>query len=213
MHTIDELRRFLQQTFDAIDGWCRYGKPDFYTGLEAAELAEESQRLACRFGYDMEMTPARTPQEALRAVGKLLAWADRPFAPPEIMTAEDAIRYLRLDVDGRDPAERLRNLVRRQGLPAVRRGQLQLFRKVAVDEWLAQSAQPEPALLTVKEAAERLGVSGRAVYDLVSRGLLPCKRIGTGRGTIRVAPQDLESYLQHSQQKGVLGWPFSKAAC
>ena len=136
MHTLEGLRRHLQQTFDAIDGWCQHGPPDFYTGLEAAELAEEAQRLACRFGCDLEMTSARTPQDALRLVGRLLAWADRPFVPPEVMTAEDTIRYLRLDVDDRDPAERLRNLVRRQGLPMVRRGRLLLFRKAAVDQWL-----------------------------------------------------------------------------
>jgi hypothetical protein len=136
MRTIDELRRFLQETFDAIDGWCRYGTPDFYTGLDAAELAEEAQRLACRFGCDVEMPPTKTPQDALRLVGRLLAWADRPFVPPEVMTAGDAIRYLRLDVDDRDPAERLRNLVRRQGLPVVRRGRLLVFRKTSVDQWL-----------------------------------------------------------------------------
>jgi excisionase family DNA binding protein len=119
-----------------------------------------------------------------------------------LLTAEELIAYLRLDTEG-NPAERLRNLIRRQGLPVIRRGQLLRFRKSAVDQWLDQSAPPEP-LLTVKEVSERLGVSGRAVYDLVGRGLLPCKRIGTGRGTIRVAPHDLETYLRHSQQKAGL---------
>ena len=146
-----------------------------------------------------------TPLTTLQLAEHLGVKADTP-----LLTTDEVITYLRLDIT-RNPAERLRNLIRRQGLPVIRRGQLQLFRKAAVDQWLDQSAPPEPALLTVKEAAERLGVSGRAVYDLVGRGLLACKRIGTGRGTIRIAQQDLESHLQHSQQKAGLGWPFSKA--
>jgi hypothetical protein len=55
---------------------------------------------------------------------------------PDLLTAADAIAYLRLDADGRDAGERLRNLVRRQGLPMIRRGRLQLFRRAAVDAWL-----------------------------------------------------------------------------
>jgi excisionase family DNA binding protein len=52
------------------------------------------------------------------------------------MTDAETIAYLRLDADGRDPAERLRNLVRRQGLPVIRRGRLRLFRRSDVDAWL-----------------------------------------------------------------------------
>ena len=111
MHTLEDFRRHLQETFDAIDGWCRYGTPDYYTGLEATKMAEEAQRLACRFGCNVEMTPARTPQDALRLVGMLLDWTRRPFVPPEMLTQEDLIRYLRLDVDDRDPVERVRNLI------------------------------------------------------------------------------------------------------
>jgi Helix-turn-helix domain len=55
---------------------------------------------------------------------------------PELLTVAEMIRYLRLDVDDRNPAERLRNLVRRQQLPVIRRGRLQLFRRSAVDKWL-----------------------------------------------------------------------------
>jgi hypothetical protein len=54
----------------------------------------------------------------------------------ELLTRDEAIAYLRLDADNRDPNERLRNLVRRQGLPMIRRGRLQLFRRAAVDAWL-----------------------------------------------------------------------------
>jgi hypothetical protein len=73
----------------------------------------------------------------LALVGNLLAWVKAaPFVPPELMTQEDLIRYLRLDVDERDPVERVRNLIRYQGLPVIRRGRLLLFRKAAIDEWL-----------------------------------------------------------------------------
>lgn len=59
-----------------------------------------------------------------------------PPAWPDLLTAGEAITYLRLDVDNRNPAERLRNLIRRHGLPAIRRGRLLLFRRSAVDAWL-----------------------------------------------------------------------------
>jgi hypothetical protein len=55
---------------------------------------------------------------------------------PSLLTRDELISYLRLDVDERDPAERLRNLVRRQGLPAIKRGRLQLFKLADVNAWL-----------------------------------------------------------------------------
>ena len=76
MCTIEDFRRYLQETFDAIDGWCQHGPPDFYTGLEATELATEAQRMACRFGCDLPMNTATTPQDALRVVGGLLGWSE-----------------------------------------------------------------------------------------------------------------------------------------
>lgn len=63
----------------------------------------------------------------------------QPVAP-ELLTACETIKYLRLDVDDRNPGERLRNLVRRQGLPTIRRGKLRLFRRSAIDAWLDGSA-------------------------------------------------------------------------
>jgi len=54
----------------------------------------------------------------------------------ELLTAAETITYLRLDTDQRNPAERLRNLIRRQGLPVIRRGTLRLFRRSAIDAWL-----------------------------------------------------------------------------
>lgn len=68
------------------------------------------------------------------------AAADQPpgIQPlPELLTAPETIAYLRLDIGEADPNERLRNLVRRHGLPAIKRGHLLLFRRSVVDEWLA----------------------------------------------------------------------------
>jgi len=49
--------------------------------------------------------------------------------------------------------------------------------------------------LTVPETAERLKVSKSCVYQLVETGKIPCHRIGTGRGAIRISETDLEEYL------------------
>lgn len=57
-----------------------------------------------------------------------------------LMTAAETIIYLRLNTDDRDAAERLRNLIRFQRLPVIRRGRLMLFRRTAVDEWLQGKA-------------------------------------------------------------------------
>ena len=56
---------------------------------------------------------------------------------PPIMNADDLITYLRLDAKQGDAHERLRNLIRRQKLPVIKRGKLQLFRRASVDAWLA----------------------------------------------------------------------------
>ena len=165
MKNLEDLRRHLQAAFDQIECHCRYD--DFYTAEVALALASEAQRLACRFGCDVPMTTATTPMEALQLVGRLLAWAetlgDRPFVPPEVLTQEDLIRYLRLDVDDRDPVERVRNLIRYQGLPVARRGRLLLFRKAAIDAWLdvpprgryarSRSGRGAPARANGKEVA------------------------------------------------------------
>lgn len=48
--------------------------------------------------------------------------------------------------------------------------------------------------LTVKALSERWGVSKSVVYQMVTDGLLPALRIGTGRGTIRVKEQDVVAF-------------------
>jgi excisionase family DNA binding protein len=54
---------------------------------------------------------------------------------------------------------------------------------------LAVIDPPASGPLTVKQAAERLGVSPKTVYDLVEKGRLRCIRIGRA---IRIRPADLE---------------------
>lgn len=50
-------------------------------------------------------------------------------------------------------------------------------------------------LLNVPDVARELNVSKACVYALVARGVLPHVRIGTGRGTIRVKPEDLQHFI------------------
>lgn len=117
-----------------------------------------------------------------------------------LLTSKEVADYLRVD------AEQLRNLIRRHGLPVIKRGRLLRFRKSAIDKWLA--AGESAGYLTVKDTAARLNVSPRVVYDLVATGQLRCQRVGVGRGTIRIAPEDLETYLK--SKRATPGWPFSR---
>jgi excisionase family DNA binding protein len=59
---------------------------------------------------------------------------------------------------------------------------------------LAGDAQPDAKPLTVRQAAQRLGVSADSVYDLCRDGRLRCFRAGEGRGTIRIRPADLHRF-------------------
>lgn len=54
----------------------------------------------------------------------------------DLMTNSETISYLRLDAEPGDPVERLRNLIRRQQLPVLKRGRLQRFRRDELDAWL-----------------------------------------------------------------------------
>jgi len=53
----------------------------------------------------------------------------------------------------------------------------------------------EEPLLTVKETATQLRVSGSTVFNLCSRKLLGHVRIGVGRGAIRIRQSDIDAYL------------------
>lgn len=50
-------------------------------------------------------------------------------------------------------------------------------------------------LLTVREVQMQLKVSRACVYSLIESGQLPCVRIGTGRGTIRIDQADVDQFV------------------
>jgi len=91
------------------------------------------------------------------------------FDAPAMMTAAEAIAYLRLDVDDRDPAERLPNLVRRQGLPVIKRGRSVSF---AEPQWMRgwTSASIEPCgrqwSIDEKGLVPELGVAARLLTGI-----------------------------------------------
>jgi excisionase family DNA binding protein len=51
-------------------------------------------------------------------------------------------------------------------------------------------------LLNVRQVAKRLAIDFPNVYRIIKAGLLPCVRIGLGRGVIRVKESDLEAYIE-----------------
>jgi excisionase family DNA binding protein len=55
---------------------------------------------------------------------------------------------------------------------------------------LAVMDPPTSGSLTVRQAAERLGVSPKTIYDLVEKGRIRCTRIGRA---IRINPADLNT--------------------
>jgi excisionase family DNA binding protein len=57
--------------------------------------------------------------------------------------------------------------------------------------------------MTVQEAAKLLEVKPATVYALCRAGLLGHLRIGTGRGTIRIEPEDLERFKAEARAKGM----------
>lgn len=59
---------------------------------------------------------------------------------------------------------------------------------------LASVLQGEPDVrpLTVKQAAQKLNVSIDTIYQLCEAGKLKHQRVGSGRGTIRIKPADLQ---------------------
>ena len=55
-------------------------------------------------------------------------------------------------------------------------------------------------LLTVRQVAERLNCSESLVYQLVDSGRIAVVRIGNGRGTIRLRPEDVDEYIEGCMQ-------------
>jgi excisionase family DNA binding protein len=65
-----------------------------------------------------------------------------------------------------------------------------------------QAATEKDGLLTVAEAAARLGVSPRTLYRLCEEGKLPHQHIGSGRGTIRIRPEDVVALERKTTEHG-----------
>ena len=55
--------------------------------------------------------------------------------------------------------------------------------------------------LTVKQVAERLGVSVSQVYSLCASGKLLHHRFSTGRGAIRVTEEQLAAFIEATKVK------------
>lgn len=62
----------------------------------------------------------------------------------DLLTAAEVIDYLRLNTGNRNAELALRNLVRRQRLPIIRRGGVVVFRRAAIDAWLDGTRIPSP---------------------------------------------------------------------
>lgn len=50
--------------------------------------------------------------------------------------------------------------------------------------------------LTLREAAERLGLYWKTVYRLVHAGTIPAKRLGEKHGGLRISEAALEAYVK-----------------
>lgn len=56
-------------------------------------------------------------------------------------------------------------------------------------------------MMTVKQAAQELGVSPSLVYGLCTNGRIRHERYGLGRGTIRITPAALDEYRKTAEQR------------
>ena len=65
------------------------------------------------------------------------------FTPcPELLTEQEAIRYLRLDVDcAGDPAKTLKYYRDKGGLIAIKVGRMNRYRQADLDDFLAQKSE------------------------------------------------------------------------
>jgi hypothetical protein len=141
-----EFRDWLTAHIDELDGLYDHPDPHERVWERCASIAESAGDIAARIGLPKLHEQSRSlvgmadPQPVKTFLSECLLACPAPNAAPAnyppLMTADETMAYLRLNVDERDPAERLRNLVRRQRLPDIRRGKLQLFRRSAVDAWL-----------------------------------------------------------------------------
>lgn len=77
----------------------------------------------------------------------------------------------------------------------------------AVQTFLAKCIQAcqvpksDDDLLTVDDVANRLNVAPRTAYRLCEEGQLPHRHVGSGRGTIRVRPEDLAAFERKTEEQ------------
>lgn len=56
-------------------------------------------------------------------------------------------------------------------------------------------------LLNVRQVAKRLAIDYPNIYRMIKAGVLPCVRIGIGRGVIRIKESDLEAYIERKRNE------------
>jgi excisionase family DNA binding protein len=66
--------------------------------------------------------------------------------------------------------------------------------RIITDASVFQGAQMTS--YTVRQTADQLQVSTATIYGLCAQKRLPHIRIGTGRGTIRIRPDDLAAFVE-----------------
>jgi excisionase family DNA binding protein len=77
----------------------------------------------------------------------------------------------------------------------------------ALEPRLALLERDTRPLLSMKAAAERLGVTDRSVFHLVERGEIPSIQVGKARRLIE--PAAIEEYID--RQRSVRGWHGARA--
>jgi len=50
-------------------------------------------------------------------------------------------------------------------------------------------------LLTVEEVAKELRFSNSQIYTMLRNKILPCIRVGVGRGSVRIKKKDFDAYI------------------
>lgn len=83
--------------------------------------------------------------------------------------------------------------------PSAPRGGSERARDASALPVSSQNAEGERRLLTVREAALRLGVSRATIYRLLGAGALPSLTIGRAR---RISAQALSTFITHQEQAG-----------
>lgn len=65
--------------------------------------------------------------------------------------------------------------------------------------------------MNVRDAAQLLECSVTTLYGLLKAGRLPHRRVGLGRGAIRIAREDVEAFMAASRVEGAGAAPKAAA--